>query len=165
MEPTETEPKLPQSTWAHSPGAKSHRAHLPDEVLEDRVAAGVALSSQLLQELLRRVRMPFQQSNDLAPERVEFALAPSPLTLAIGGLIDPTFDGFGVQLEFGCDLRDLEPALIMELAQTAKRFVIDHRAPPANARRSTSATDCTCPVRGESVARDTGVSSGKARTW
>ena len=43
VEPTGTEPKLPQSTWAHSPGSKlehqkrglAHGPDLTDELLED----------------------------------------------------------------------------------------------------------------------------------
>ena len=52
----------------HQEGGLAHRAHQPDELLEDAVAAGVALRLELLQELLGGVGVAFQQGDDLALE-------------------------------------------------------------------------------------------------
>jgi hypothetical protein len=44
----------------------------------------------------------------------------------VGRLANPFFDGLGVQLKFGGDLGNLQPFLIVKLAQLAKGLVVDH---------------------------------------
>ena len=149
VEPTVTEPKLPQSTWAHSPGGKlqhqeggfAHRAHQADKLLEDAVAAGIALGLELLEDLLGGVRMTFQQRDDLALERVELAGAFGALALLIAGPLHPLGDGPGIQFKFRGDLGGGQMLLIQELSKLAEDGVIDHGRPPAKARRRMSPTD------------------------
>jgi hypothetical protein len=156
VEPTATEPNEPQSTWAHSPGGElqgeesgfSDRADLADELLEDGVAAGVALGLELLEELAGGVGMTFEQGGDMALEAVELAGARSLGPRLVLGLVDPLLDGLGIEVKGLGDLGDFESLLIMELAQAAEGLVVDHGRPPSRAWRRMSPTLRAWPLRG-----------------
>ena len=80
-------PYSPQSTWAHSPAAKSSlrkasRVARPDPVhvvLDDGDAAVIARLAQSLEDLLGAVRMGIEPAHDLALERIELAGARPPV--------------------------------------------------------------------------------------
>ncbi len=82
--------------------------------------------TQLLEELLGGVGVPFQQRCDLTFKGIEFTGPPGPLAWMIGRLVNPFFNGLEVQLEFGRDLGDLQSLLIVKLAQLAEGLVVDH---------------------------------------
>ena len=149
----------------HQEGGLAHRAHQADKLLEDAVAAGVALGFEFLQHLLGGVTMALQQSHDLPFEGVELAGPFGSLTRPVAELANPPGHRLGVQLQFGGDLGDAQVLLISQLAQPPKGGVINHGAPPLKARRRMSATDCVCPLRGSVGAVGSGDSSGRASTW
>ncbi len=114
------------SELQHQKGGLAGRTNLADKLLKNGVAAGVAPLTQLLEELLGGVGVPFQQRCDLTFKGIEFTGPPGPLAWMIGRLVNPFFDSLEVQLEFGRDLGDLQSLLIVKLAQLAEGLVVDH---------------------------------------
>ena len=117
--PTGTEPYWPQSTWAHSPrgrlqpqeGGLADGPDPPDVILEDAVAARVTLRFELLEDLLRRVRMAVEQGEDLVLERVELARWLGARARRKGLLADPFLDRLEVQLKTGMGFAPLPDPL------------------------------------------------------
>ena len=55
--------------------------------------------------------------------------------------------------------------IIRESGDVAEGVIVDHAAPPSNARRSTSATEYVCPPRCEAGAGAGSRCSGRANNW
>src|SRR5882724_1350299 len=85
------------SKLQHQEGGFAHWPHHPDKGLENAVTAGITLGLELLEYLLSRVRVAFQQRHDLTFEGIELADSPGTLTLTVAGSLDPFGDGFGIQ--------------------------------------------------------------------
>src|SRR5438034_10424838 len=67
------------SELQHQKGGLAGRTNLADKLLKNGVAAGVAPLTQLLEELLGGVGVPFQQRCDLTFKGIEFTGPPDPL--------------------------------------------------------------------------------------
>src|SRR5688572_7027525 len=109
--------------------------------------------------------MALHQSFDPVLEGVQLARSATSLALLVSRALDPVGDGFGIQVQLGGDLGDLQALFIPQLAQSAEGFVIDHWSPPSSARRKMAAIDLASPVRGAAGSGEDLGSSGRDNTW
>ena len=148
----------------HQVGGFAEGTHLADEPFEEGIAAGIALRTHLLEELLGGIGMTFQKRDDPGFKGVEFAGALGLFALLVNGTRDPLLDGLEIELQFLGDLRGIQAFLLMELAQAAEGFVGNHFPPPSKTWRKISPTERTSPVR-VGRAMDGAASSWRDETW
>ena len=122
----------------------AHGAHV---FLEDAVAAGVAILPQPLQQLLGGEGMRGQQPHDRALVRIEFAGPLGLLARLIRLAFDPFAHGSFIQLQRRRNLRHGHLFLIAQLPDLMEGLVINHAAPPWQARRRMSPTLNIWPAR------------------
>jgi hypothetical protein len=141
-------------------------ANLTREQTQDRITAGVALGAQTLEQLRDRVGMLVEQMHNASPEGIELAGAFGRRLPGLEALaMDPTAYRFAPQLEFARDLTDRQTAFIPQQADLAESVIVDHAAPPCNAWRRISATDCVWLVRSEWSAGFASAAGGRASNW
>jgi len=148
------------------PARRSHRAHI---LLEDAVAAGVAvLVAQLLEELRGTVRVAFQPAHDQRLEGVELARALAGAAAREGLHAGVAGDRFGIDAQFERDLVEGQSALAVVEPDLAVGLVGDHDASSMRARRMSPARR-TPPSRGAgaigALAAATGAGPSRLSTW
>ena len=145
-----TEPTLPQSTWAQSPGREGeaqvgglahgpHRAHV---VLEDAVAAGVALRAQPLEDLRGAVGMALEQGTICGLKGSSLLAAALALALLVSRVARST-SGHRFGIEIQLRRRSGRPSIPVRRGVGASGRTFRSRSwpPPSKARRRMSATD------------------------
>lgn len=114
--------RISRGELQHQVGGMAQWPDLPDKLLEDAIAAGIALRPQLLDELLCGVGMTFQQRDDPGFKRVQFAGAFGPFAGLIVRSLDPFVDGLEINSSSAAS-SGLQSLLLVELAQAAVGFV------------------------------------------
>ena len=110
-------------------------AHLAHEILEDGVASLEAAFLELLENLLGRVSVLFQQADDVALERIKFAGA-----LGYGGWLKtlppgPLAHRVQTQFEFAGNLPQAQLLFGEQMPNLAIGLIINHAAPPIALRK------------------------------
>lgn len=115
-------------------GGPTHRPDLAYIRLDDRVAARKTFLAQALEDLLRAVRVAFQQANDARLEGVEATAA----WWRLAGMklrdADPLRHRVRIQSEGAGGLRDGQLLPIVVILDLAVGFVVDHGVRPRAAR-------------------------------
>ena len=103
--------------------ARPHRAHVG---FHDGQSTLVARFAKALHDLHRAVGVSLEELPDGALVGVELAPTRDGTSRAEVGLGEPGGDGSRVERERTRDLGDGEPLVVVEVADTAERLVIDH---------------------------------------
>ncbi len=152
-------PALSQSTWAASPGAKARteeggvacRAYGPHVGRHDAKAAGVALlGPQSLIDLGGAVGVGLQPAGDGGLEKVELARTLGAAAAGEGREVRVFCHRLRAEPQFGGDLIETQAAFLMEEADFAVGFVVDHWVASIMARRISPA-ERTPPRRGSAA--------------
>ena len=137
-----------------------YEAHI---FLKDAVAAGITTLPQSLEQLLGGEGVRGQEPHDRAFVRIEFAGPFGLRSWLIGLAVDPFAHGAFIQLQRRRNLRDRQMFVVAQLPDLMKGLIINHAAPPSQARRRMSPKLSAWPVRG-AVGAETPWASGKAST-
>ena len=130
-------------------GGVAHGPHGAHVVFHDAEAAGVALvGAQALMDLGGAVGVAFEPAGDGGFEGIELAGALGGAAARVGGECGVFGGGFGIDAQFAADLAEAQAALLVEEADLAVGFVVDHFGTSLSMARRMSAAERTSPARG-----------------
>ncbi len=173
VEPTAIEPYSPQSTWAHSPGAKAASGTprgargrtLAHVVLDDRDAARRSRPRAGAGRSAARCRDGSPASAPPAPLNGSSRLARgADCSRSVLRALHPLGHRLRMQSQRARGLRDRQPLAIMVIADLAEGLVVDHGGalPKQCAQPSERAALSIVLARGRAIVRG---SASRASTW